>query len=272
MNLTSRRFGFRKSFTGVLAALSLCWGALAPFSAAHAQDKTCALVLMHGKGGAPREMSFFGRKMEPPCVFKSVEMPWSQRRAYDQPYPVALQDIAAVVKEYRSQGYQRVLLVGHSFGANAGMAYMAALGDADGVIALAPGHSPRHMYNANIGRAAVDKARELVATGKGSETLTMDDLNQGKRTSPSMSAETLLSYFDPDGLGDMPTSAAKFKKPVPFLWVIGMQDPLYRAGQAYAFDKVPAHPHSQYLVVQAGHLDTPDVAAAQVLAWIKALP
>lgn len=239
---------------------------------ASAQDKACAVVVMHGKWANPQYISFFGRKLEPYCTFKSMDMPWSQRRNYDQPYGVALEEIAAQVQAFRKEGYQRVLLAGHSFGANAALAYMAEMGDADGVIALAPGHAPQYMYENGMGREAVDKAREWMAAGRGDEKLTMLDLNQGQKRQVSMKAQVLLSYFDPQGLGHMPGAAAAFKKPVPLLWVVGTGDPLYRAGAAYAYDKAPAHPASKYLVVQADHVSTPDVAAAEVLAWIQALP
>ena len=254
-----------KKYLWMGALLLIAWPALA-------QDKACAVVVMHGKWGSPQYLASFGRKLEPTCAYKSIELPWAHRRAYDQPYPVALADIAKQVKQFRELGYQRVLLAGHSFGANAALAYMAEVGDADGVIALAPGHAPAFMYNRGIGRSEVDKARELVAAGKGDESITMDDLNQGKRLSMRMSATTLLSYFDPVGLGHMPGTAARFKKSVPFLWVIGTADPLYAAGPDFVFNRAPAHPASKYLVVQADHAGTPDAAAAEVLAWVKSLP
>jgi hypothetical protein len=33
----------------------------------------------------------------------------------------------------------------------------------------------------------------------------------------------------------------------------------------------PRHPKSKYLVVKAGHKDTPNVAREQVVAWLKGL-
>lgn len=240
--------------------------------AAWAQAKPCAMVLMHGKWGHPNGLAAFGRTQEVACDTKNLEMPWSRRRNYDQPYPVAIAEIAAQVKALREQGYSRVLLAGHSFGANAALAYMATEGDADGVIALAPGHSPAFTYARGIGKAAVDQARQWVQDGKGGDSLEMEDFNQGKARPVRMRAEVVLSYFDPEGLGHMPLSASRFKKAVPFLWVIGTSDPLYASGPTYAYDKAPAHPASQYLVVEADHMGTPDVAAAQVLAWVKGLP
>lgn len=240
---------------------------------AHAQDsKACALVLMHGKWHNARDFGYFGDKLEPACAFKSLDMPWSKRRNYDVPYPVALAEIKAQVEAFRRDGYQRVILVGHSFGANAALAYMSEIADVDAVISLAAGHSPAYMYQKGIGAKAVDKARHLVAEGQGEETLYMDDLNQGRQQNISMRADVLLSYFDPAGLGNMPGTVTRFKRPVPLLWVLGDKDPLYPFGAAYLFDKAPPHPASRYVVVAADHVNTPDAAASEVLAWIRALP
>ena len=96
-------------------------------------------------------------------------------------------------------------------------------------------------------------------------------MNQGRRRNMTMRAETLLSYFDPDGLGHMPKTGANFKKAVPVLWVIGIQDPLYPAGEAFAYAKLPAHGKSRYLVLEAGHGNTPKVATAGVIEWLKGL-
>lgn len=238
---------------------------------AAAPAHSCAMVVMHGKWGGPRFLEGFVQTMAPACDAKSIEMPWSGRRAYDAAYPVALQEIAAQVQAFRAQGYRRVLLAGHSFGANAALAYMAEYGDADGVIALAPGHSPRYAYETGIGRSAVDAARVALAAGKGDEVIQMDDLNQGQRRSFKMPAQVLLSYFDPNGLGHMPGTAARFKSAVPLLWVIGTRDPLYAAGEGFAYARALPHPRSAYRVVQAGHKETPEVAAAEVLAWVQAL-
>ena len=236
------------------------------------EQKSCALILMHGKWHNPRDFGFFGGKLEPNCAYKSIEMPWSQRRNYDEPYPVALANIKAEVEAFRREGYKRVILVGHSFGANAALAYMAEVGDADAVISLAAGHSPTYMYQQGIGSRAVDKARSLVESGKGDETLSMDDLNQGRRQSISMKATVLLSYFDPTGLGNMPGTITRFKRSVPLLWIVGDKDPLYPFGSGYAFDKAPKNPASKYVVLQADHVSTPDAAVSEVLEWIKSLP
>ena len=248
----------------------LLTGSLSPALAqAPVESKACAMVVMHGKWGGPRFLEGFARAMGPACDAKSIEMPWSGLRAYDAGYPAALQEISAQVQTFRAQGYRRVLLAGHSFGANAVMAYMAEVGDADGIIALAPGHVPRYMYDAGMDRSAVDEARTAVAGGRADEKIKLNDMNQGQRRDFNLPAQVLLSYFDPDGLGHMPATAARFKRAVPFMWVIGTRDPLYRSGEGFAYARALPHPQSTYLVVQADHKDTPEVATAQVLAWVR---
>jgi len=46
------------------------------------------------------------------------------------------------VQALRAKGYQRVVVMGQSFGANAAMAYMAQEGDADAVVALEKIYQP----------------------------------------------------------------------------------------------------------------------------------
>jgi len=250
--------------------VSLLIGIFPPALAqAPAEGKACAMVVMHGKWGGPRFLDGFARAMSPACDAKTIEMPWSARRGYDVGYPGALQEISQQVQAFRAQGYRRVLLAGHSFGANAVMAYMAEMGDADGIIALAPGHSPRYMYETGMDRSAVDAARSAVAERRADEKIKLNDMNQGQRRDFNLPAQVLLSYFDPDGLGHMPATAARFKRAVPFLWVVGTRDPIYPLGEGFAYALAPLHPQSSYKVVQADHKDTPEVATPQVLAWVR---
>ena len=65
-----------------VASLLLC--VLAPTRAQAFDDaKTCAMIVMHCKWGGPRFLEGFAGAMAPACDAKSVEMPWSWRRAYD---------------------------------------------------------------------------------------------------------------------------------------------------------------------------------------------
>jgi pimeloyl-ACP methyl ester carboxylesterase len=257
--------GFATFFSFAMVAYAMCGSAFAE------EGKNCALVLMHGKWGDTRSLSQYAGRIDPVCKVKLLEMPWSGRRLYDAAYPAALLEIDAQVKDFRSNGYKRVLVGGQSFGGNAALAYMASIGDADGVIVLSPGHSPQIMYERGVGTTAVDRARELLATGKGDERLEMVDLNQGKRRELPMTASILLSYFDPTGLGHIPASTARFKKAVPVLWVIGTADPLFPLGEGYAYANLPTHPRSKYWAIDSGHFNTPDAAMNGTLEWLKSL-
>lgn len=250
--------------TALLLGLGI---AAAPAQAA--QD--CVVILMHGKWGGPKSpyLKVLAEKIEPICKVELRDMPWSRNRNYDQTYENALRDIEQAVQKHRNEGYKKVLIAGQSFGANAAMAYQAYIGDADGIIALSPGHAPHYMYTSGITQQAITEARRAVASGTLDTTINMTDFNQGQRKDFQIRADVLLSYFEPDGLGNMARTAAEFKRPAPFLWVIGTQDVLYREGKAYAFDKVPKLPSNKYLVVNATHATAPEVASDQIVEWIK---
>lgn len=234
----------------------------------HAQDKACAVVVLHGKWGNPQGMALFANRLEPPCASKVLEMPWAQRRSYDEPYPVALAAIGAQVAAFRAQGYRKVVVAGQSFGANAVVAYLAEGGDADAAVVLAPGHTPKIWYERGISKEAVDKARELVAAGKGRDTLSITDVNQSERRSMSMRAEAMVSYFEPEGLGDIPTSAARVKRALPVLWVTPVGDTLLLR-PSYGFEQLPPDPKSKFTQVQSGHMSVPDASGGIVQEWLK---
>jgi dienelactone hydrolase len=62
------------------------------------------------------------------------------------------------------------------------------------------------------------------------------------------------------------------KAGTPLLWVIGRRDFGFVAGEGDAFARVPIHPMSRYVVVDAGHGDTPHKALPTVIEWLKSLP
>jgi pimeloyl-ACP methyl ester carboxylesterase len=243
------------------------------FFSAQALAKDCALVLMHGKWGSPESENIreFAQAARQICDVLLPEMPWSGKRNYDQTYQNALHELSKEVKALREKGYKRVIVAGQSFGANGAIAYQAYIGDADAVIALAPGHRPELFYDNGSTRSEVDQARTLVAVGKGNTPLSATDFNQNNRRSLEARADVFLSFFDPAGLANMTKSTGSFKKSTPFLWVIGRHDSLYPQGPSYAYSKAPAHPKSEYLVVSANHFETPRISAPLVMEWLKNL-
>jgi pimeloyl-ACP methyl ester carboxylesterase len=233
-------------------------------------ESEVGIVLMHGKWSGPlaspiqalaTALRARGFKVVTP------NMPWSRTRMYDADYPEALSQIEAATKVLRKHGAKRIIVAGHSIGANASIAYAASGREVDGVVAIAPGHVPDLQ---NFG-ASVARARQMIADGKADETGPFDDSNQGQDRIINTTAKIYLSFFDPVGMGSMPQSASAIPKPVPFLWVVGTQDRTIRYGESYAFSKVPKHASNKYLVVGADHRGAPDVAATQIVEWIMSL-
>lgn len=255
--------GIVSLIVGVLVALSN--------QSIAAEDKKCAMVLIHGKWRDPGDWRVFARSLGPMCALKAIEMPWSGRRSYDKSYPEALDEIAKEVELFRSQGYKNVILVGYSFGVNAGLAYMATKGDADAVLGLAPGHSPQVMYQRGMNKDVVSKARELIKDNKGQEKVSFVDLNQTFHRSFSVPAVTFLSYFDPEGLGVMAVSAKRFQRSVPVMIVIGTRDPLINSTKSDIFPSLPDNPQNRLIVVEADHGGTEALAIPFAIEWVKGL-
>jgi dienelactone hydrolase len=160
-----------------------------------------------------------------------------------------------------------VAVGGQSFGANAALAFAGSGRKVDAVLAIAPGHVPDRWRDHPRISASVQRAREMIAAGQGDTRAGFDDLNQGQTRTVRTTARIYLSFFDPEGLGSMPKSAASIPAPVPLLWIIGRNDRLAASGPAYAFDKAPRHPKSQYSEVSGGHLDTADIGRDEIVRW-----
>ncbi len=250
--------------------IALCfslWPTIAP-----AQQKECAIVLMHGKWGTPQFINFYGRRLTTLCEVETLEMPWSRNRMYDAPYNIALEEISKAVNGLRQKGFRLVIVGGQSFGANAGLAYAATKGDVDGILALAPGHVPYIMFHKrNLNTETLPAARQMILDGKGAEKVTVKDFNQGETRNIRMTADVFVSYFDPEGLGNMTLTAGKYKKPIPTLMVLGTKDPLFETAKANIFEKILPHPKHQYQVVEANHLNTPEMSVDISLQWLKSL-
>ncbi|RYY63562.1 MAG: hypothetical protein EOO24_57450 [Comamonadaceae bacterium] len=102
---------------------------------AQVESKSCAAILLHARSSGPQSLAALARKIQSACAGRAIEMPWSSRRGADKQGAEALQEIAALAKTLRREGYKRIVVLGQGLGANAAFAY-AAKGDADAVVAL----------------------------------------------------------------------------------------------------------------------------------------
>lgn len=69
-----------------------------------------------------------------------------------------------------------------------------------------------------------------------------------------------------------PRKPSLLKAGTPLLWVIGRRDFGYVASEGETFARVSTHPMSRYIVIDAGHSDTPHKALPSVIDWLKSLP
>ncbi len=114
-------------------------------SGLHAQGAKLAgygVVLLHGKGGTPTSMieGLTESLRKEGAVVEAPELPWSRRRMYDATYDQAMAEIDLAVQKLKWAGATKIVVAGHSLGANAAIGYGARRDGLAAVIALAPGH------------------------------------------------------------------------------------------------------------------------------------
>lgn len=252
--------------------------ALLPLFTAHVNAQPAeriGVLFLHGKNpGGPASPQYGPVKaaMEKQGWLVALpDMPWSRNRYLQGNWDGAMTEVAQHVKALQDQGATRIVLMGHSMGVPAAMSHAARGGTAHALVLLAPGHVPQGYFTAPQlapVRESIENARALVAAGKGDESQRFIDINQGRQQPVVTTAKNFLSYFDPESDADMGVTAPKLPASLPVLTAIGQGDPLFNRVRSYYVDKLPANPKTRLLEVSGGHLETPQVALEQVMAWI----
>jgi pimeloyl-ACP methyl ester carboxylesterase len=261
----------------VLAALAALLLPQVLAAAAPAADlHGLGVVYLHGKAAWPGALNggILSALEDEGALVATPEMPWSFHRRYAATYDQAMTEIDAVVADLKAKGATRIVIIGHSLGANAAIGYAARRPGLAGIVALAPGHLPEADPMREFVADAVARAKESIATGQGNVPQSFPDMAQGLPLTTTATPIVYLSMFDPDGPAVIPKNAAAMgaaAKPVPLLWIVGKLDPIDRRGPEYAFDAAAKNPKSKYIEVFAGHLTTPLAARKQVVEWINSL-
>jgi pimeloyl-ACP methyl ester carboxylesterase len=255
------------------AAILLALAALCAAASAQTTDlRGVGVVYLHGKGGwaGALDGGILSALAGEGALVATPEMPWSMKRKYGATYEQAMAEINAAAAGLKAQGATRIVVIGHSLGANAAIGYAARHPNLAAVVALAPGHLPEAEGLRSHTREAVAEAKQLIAAGQGDVPRSFPDLAQGIPLTTTATPKVYLSMFDPDGPAVIPKNAEAMG-PVPLLWVVGTLDPIARRGPDYAFKFGAKNPKSRYIELFAGHLTTPLAARSQVVEWINSL-
>lgn len=237
-------------------------------------DSDVGVVLLHGKWSTPRPRSPIGKLASAlesaGFIVAAPDMPWSRSRYYAKDYEASMAEIDDAVASLKSRGANKIVVGGHSMGANAALGYGARRDGLAGIIVMAPGHAPELVAGGPIGHA-YQRAQQMVGAGKGDETANFADMNQGQQKTVSVKARIYVSWFNPGGPAVMPINAANLRPDTPLLWIVGEQDRMHSRGEGYAFSKAPTHPKNAYAVVPGGHKATPMKGKTRIIDWLNGL-
>lgn len=165
----------------------------------------------------------------------------------------AVENVGAAVHWLRTNSSaEKIVLIGHSMGAAASIAYAAEdqerRGEGNeapiaGLICLCMGTQPVRGFTDTIGRAMLTQRADYVAGAPASQLL--------------MEIETLLSAAD--RLGDLPS-----------LFLAARQDVLIPPARIEALAQRVGS-SATFRIIEATHLDAPDKARGAVIEWIEGL-
>lgn len=254
--------------------VAICAIALACFAApTSVRAGDVGVVLLHGKWGTAKVKSPIGklRANLEDAGFDVIapDMPWSRSRYLEKGYEESMAEIDEAVATLKRRGAGKVVVGGHSMGANAALGYGARRAGLAGILAMAPGHIPGDPGYASAFTEGVARAKAMVADGKGDDQASFGDVNQGRAKEIEATAAAYLSWFDPAGPAVMKGNAAKLTAPL--FWIVGEEDRMAARGEAYAYAAAPAHPKNAYVVIAGGHKATPIKGAKKVIKWLKSL-
>lgn len=259
----------RNGFVALSVALAIAFGCL-PHSAR--ADMQTGVVLMHGKDGTALPRSPVGKLaayLDGTFRVVTPDMPWVRGNELAGTLAQAFAEIDKAIAGLKADGATRIVVGGHSMGADAALAYAAAHPGLAGLLMMAPGHRPDVYAPKNI--AALAEAKSLVAAGTPEKTVTVFDINTGKRGMRQVRADAALSWFDPDGPMVMQNSAAKLQPGTPVLLIIGEEDRFEPHARELVYDRLPPNPKSAYIVVGGGHKATPVKGRKQIARWLNGL-
>jgi pimeloyl-ACP methyl ester carboxylesterase len=240
------------------------------FSAA-AQAQTAGVVMMHGKGGSPQKFvdTLASYLQDKGHMVANLEMPWSGRRNYDVDVPAAEKEVEAALEGLRAKGATKLFVAGHSQGGVFAL-YFGSAHAVDGVIAIAPGGSAGSLvFRRNLGES-YERAKALVAQGKGAEKERLQDYEGSRGVYPVVAApSSYVSWFDPDGAMNEAAAVKKMGPQTPVLFIAPSGDyPALQKSKPAMFGALPPNPLTKLYEPDSSHVQAPSASREEIARWI----
>ena len=230
------------------------------------------LVLMHGKAGDTSLVDSLANSLRSAgVVVETPLMPWSLNRIFDRTYDESMSEIDASVERLRAKGAKRIIVGGHSFGANAALGYAARREGIAGVILLSYGHVPSSSFFTEKLASSVARAKAMIHAGKGDNIASFDDINQRRKIVRRVKANIYYSWFAPKGPASDKSNAADLKIGTVVLWVSGHSEGVSQFGRRLIWNRIHNHPKNRFVVISTDHLSTPRNSVQTVADWLRTL-
>jgi alpha-beta hydrolase superfamily lysophospholipase len=254
-----------------LIALVMLFVSMAQPVSAQAPPSEIGIVIMHGKGGAPTKLVAGLAKALSSSGYQvaNLEMPWSGQRNYDKSVKDGVAEVDAALASLRARGARKLFVCGHSLGGLFAL-YYAGQRRFDGLILIAPGGDPgSEFFRGKLG-PAVDRARKMIADGKGNERSSFDDFENAKGLfSIETTAASYLSWFDPDGAMNQTAATGAVDAAIPVLYVVPTNDyPGLLRAKDFFFPRMPRNPGTRLYQPSATHTTAPWESREEIMRWI----
>ena len=237
-----------------------------------------ALVFLHGKNGSHESpaMRAFARAFANEGITVYLPgMPWSRK------WNGTAVDAAAVVDAVvaiAAQNGRKVIVGGQSMGASFSLGWRPADPPPAvvGKLLTSPGHMldlfPPYTGFWKTITPSLDKAKALIAAGKGEEMTRFESSNttgtntivEVYETRPAVYA----AFHDPDVYPSLRKALPQTKLPV--YWGVGSRDPA-GGGKKPSFDRLPPNPANVYSEIPGDHNSIMRDALPAMVTWVKGL-
>lgn len=262
---------WRMRFRVILVVMGIIASVIRPAQAL--EPSSTGVVVLHGKWGNPGPLGALTDSLkEAGFLVERPEMPWSGQRLFDRSFDAAMDEIDASAERLRAKGAVRIVVMGHSLGGDAALAYSARGKSLAAVVLFAPAHFPEGQNFMEKVADSVAKARAMVANGEGEELAGFTSLNDGSRTRAIRAkASDYLSYYAPDGSAAMSLFAPSVGGG-PILWVAPTLDPTQKLFAAHVAPRLPSGVSLEKYEIVSSHMDAIDLGRAKAVEWLRALP